>query len=119
MARETVLSFSDKDMFVIRYELSPIKIMPESILGSITPGLPIPQAPAFHTTVGNTTYSAVEMFTHLGSGLLVVPLVGIISNVAIAKAFCKFLFWYFSSKLLNVFIVLLMQQIYHCFTRIL
>lgn len=30
------------------------------------------------------------MFAHLGSGLLVVPLVGIISNVAIAKAFGKF-----------------------------
>nr|XP_037872785.1 sodium-independent sulfate anion transporter isoform X1 [Bombyx mori] len=72
---------------VLAYTVHEDKRDPLILTGSITPGLPIPQAPAFHTTVGNTTYTAVEMFTHLGSGLLVVPLVGIISNVAIAKAF--------------------------------
>lgn len=61
-------------------------------LGTITPGLPTPRPPAFSSTVGNTTYTAAEMFSHLGSGLLVVPVVGIISNVAIAKAFGEFYF---------------------------
>ncbi|KAG6454520.1 sodium-independent sulfate anion transporter-like [Manduca sexta] len=62
---------------------------PLILTGKITPGLPTPEVPTFHTVVGNTTYTAGDMFSHLGSGLLVVPLVGIISNVAIAKAFAR------------------------------
>lgn len=62
------------------------------LLGDITPGLPSPQLPPFSTVVGNTTYTGGEMLSHLGSGLLVLPLVGIISNVAIAKAFCEYYF---------------------------
>ncbi|XP_049869038.1 sodium-independent sulfate anion transporter-like [Pectinophora gossypiella] len=65
------------------------KTEPLILTGNITPGLPTPQPPAFHTMVGNTTYTAGDMLGHLGSGLLVVPLVGIISNVAIAKAFAR------------------------------
>lgn len=49
----------------------------------------MPQPPPFYTTVGNVTYATGDMIAHLGSGLLVVPIVGIISNVAIAKAFGK------------------------------
>ncbi|CAK1547249.1 unnamed protein product [Leptosia nina] len=62
---------------------------PFILTGHITPGLPYPRLPPFHSTIGNTTVSAVGMFSKLGSGLLVVPLVGVISNVAIAKAFSK------------------------------
>lgn len=62
--------------------------------GPITPGLPMPQLPPFYSTLGNSTVPLGEMLAHLGSGLVVVPLVGIISNVAIVKAFCK-LFKYF------------------------
>ncbi|XP_038212343.1 sodium-independent sulfate anion transporter-like [Zerene cesonia] len=62
---------------------------PFILTGNITPGLPKPQVPPFHSTIGNTTVSAGEMFSQLGTGLLVVPLVGVISNVAIAKAFSK------------------------------
>ncbi|XP_045448685.1 sodium-independent sulfate anion transporter-like [Melitaea cinxia] len=62
---------------------------PFILTGDITPGLPVPQLPPFHTMIGNATIYAGEMLSHLGSGLLVVPLVGVISNVAIAKAFSK------------------------------
>ncbi|CAH2037358.1 unnamed protein product, partial [Iphiclides podalirius] len=62
---------------------------PLILTGSITPGLPIPHLPSFHSTVGNTTVPLGDMLAHLGSGLIVVPVVGIISNVAIAKAFSK------------------------------
>ncbi|XP_063825015.1 sodium-independent sulfate anion transporter-like isoform X1 [Ostrinia nubilalis] len=62
---------------------------PLILTGNITPGLPKPQPPPFYTSVGNMTYTAGEMISHLGSGLLVVPIVGIISNVAIAKAFAR------------------------------
>ncbi|XP_041978767.1 sodium-independent sulfate anion transporter-like [Aricia agestis] len=62
---------------------------PLILTGDITPGLPTPRLPPFETTSVNGTVTAGEMLSHLGSGLLVVPLVGIISNVAIAKAFSK------------------------------
>ncbi|KAL0841340.1 hypothetical protein ABMA28_015052 [Loxostege sticticalis] len=62
---------------------------PLILTGDITPGLPMPQPPPFYTTVGNVTYATGDMIAHLGSGLLVVPIVGIISNVAIAKAFAR------------------------------
>ncbi|XP_068631791.1 sodium-independent sulfate anion transporter-like [Battus philenor] len=62
---------------------------PLRLTGPITPGLPTPRIPAFHTSIGNTTITAGEMLAHLGSGLIVVPAVGIISNIAIVKAFSK------------------------------
>ncbi|CAB3224267.1 unnamed protein product [Arctia plantaginis] len=57
--------------------------------GKVTPGLPTPQPPAFETIVGNRTYTAGQMLSHLGTGLIIVPMIGILSNVAIAKAFAK------------------------------
>ncbi|GBP59958.1 Sodium-independent sulfate anion transporter [Eumeta japonica] len=72
---------------VVAYFVHVDRENPLILTGNITPGLPTPQVPPFRTTAGNTTYSATEMLGHLGSGLIVVPLVGIIANVAIAKAF--------------------------------
>ncbi|XP_045497828.1 sodium-independent sulfate anion transporter-like [Colias croceus] len=74
---------------VLAFFLHQDKNNPFILTGNITPGLPKPQVPPFHSTIGNTTVSAGEMFSQLGTGLLVVPLVGVISNVAIAKAFSK------------------------------
>ncbi|XP_045771956.1 sodium-independent sulfate anion transporter-like isoform X1 [Maniola jurtina] len=74
---------------VIAYFVHQDKEEPLILTGDITPGLPKPELPPFQTTVGNTTFDAGEMLSHLGSGLIVVPLVGVISNVAIAKAFSK------------------------------
>ncbi|XP_026724924.1 sodium-independent sulfate anion transporter-like [Trichoplusia ni] len=62
---------------------------PFLLTGDITPGLPAVRPPPFQTTVGNTTYTAGEMISHLGTGLIVVPLVGILGNIAIAKAFAQ------------------------------
>lgn len=74
---------------LIAYFVYEDKYTPFLLTGTITPGLPQVQPPAFQTTVGNTTYTAGEMLSHLGSGLAVVPIVAILSNVAIAKAFAK------------------------------
>lgn len=71
----------------VAYFIHESKEIPFILTGKITPGLPVPRVPAFSTVIGNTTYSSGDMFSQLGSGLLVVPLVGIIANVAIAKAF--------------------------------
>ncbi|CAH0579317.1 unnamed protein product [Chrysodeixis includens] len=62
---------------------------PFLLTGVITPGLPAVRPPPFQTSIGNTTYSAIDMMKHLGSGLIVVPAIGILANVAIVKAFAK------------------------------
>ncbi|XP_060802818.1 sodium-independent sulfate anion transporter isoform X1 [Amyelois transitella] len=62
---------------------------PFILTGNITPGLPKPAPPPFSSVIGNTTYTSGDMLAHLGTGLVVVPIVGIISNVAIAKAFAR------------------------------
>ncbi|XP_043280771.1 sodium-independent sulfate anion transporter-like isoform X2 [Venturia canescens] len=55
--------------------------------GKVLSGLPNLSLPAFSAQVGNQTYTFVDMAHHLGFGMIVVPLVGVLTNVAIAKAF--------------------------------
>lgn len=66
-------------------------------LGSIEAGLPTVGLPPTSTVIDGQYYGFFDMVSHLGSGLLVVPLIAIISNIAIAKAFCKcnIIFWGF------------------------
>ncbi|VVC96684.1 unnamed protein product [Leptidea sinapis] len=74
---------------VVAFILQQDERNPFILTGHITPGLPRPEVPPFHSTVGNATINVGGMFSKLGSGLLIVPLVGVISNVAIAKAFSQ------------------------------
>lgn len=69
--------------------------------GKVVSGLPNLSLPTFSAQVGNQTYSLVDMCRHLGSGMIIVPLVGVLTNVAIAKAFGT-LTQFFSAKLLFV-----------------
>ena len=49
----------------------------------------LPQAPALSFQVGNTTVSASKVLSDLGPGLVVVPLIGFLESIAIAKAFAR------------------------------
>ncbi|XP_017774580.1 PREDICTED: sodium-independent sulfate anion transporter-like [Nicrophorus vespilloides] len=60
---------------------------PFVIAGKITPGLPEFKLPNFSTTNGNETVSFVEMINTLGSSIIVLPIVAVLANVAIAKSF--------------------------------
>lgn len=46
--------------------------------------------PPFEITHHNQTLSFTQICAELGSGIIVVPLVAVLANVAIAKAFSKF-----------------------------
>lgn len=61
---------------------------PFVLTGHINPGLPSIEPPPFSRTIGNQTESFVDMTKSFKFGILVVPLISIIGNVAIAKAFC-------------------------------
>uniref|UniRef100_A0A182NVJ6 STAS domain-containing protein n=1 Tax=Anopheles dirus TaxID=7168 RepID=A0A182NVJ6_9DIPT len=61
--------------------------VPFRLSGNVEPGIPAFEWPVRGATVGNTTVSFLEITSELGSGLLLVPLVAVLANVAIAKAF--------------------------------
>lgn len=62
---------------------------PFILTGHIESGLPQFQPPPFESKIDNSTYNFVEMSSSLGSGIIVVPLLSILENYALAKVFCK------------------------------
>nr|CAD7440334.1 unnamed protein product [Timema bartmani] len=71
----------------LAYFFSTMEQAPFLLTGKIDAGLPPLAPPPFTTTFGNSTLSFLNMCQHLGSGIAVVPIVSILGNVAIAKAF--------------------------------
>jgi len=59
------------------------------LTGKLRSGLPPFQLPPFQTIVGNQTFSFGEMCSELGSSIILVPVIAVLGNVAIAKAFGK------------------------------
>ncbi|XP_053624209.1 sodium-independent sulfate anion transporter-like [Plodia interpunctella] len=62
-------------------------IEPAALIGDIGQGLPKFELPPFYTVVDGVPYNFVEMLEVLGAKSIVLPLVGILESVAIAKAF--------------------------------
>lgn len=62
---------------------------PFILTGHIDAGLPSIDPPPFSRTIGqNQTESFIDMTKNFSFGILIIPLVSILGNVAIAKAFC-------------------------------
>lgn len=58
------------------------------ISGAIPSGVPMPQLPPFgYVRADNTTADFLDMVSELGSGLLVIPLIVLLEDIAICKAF--------------------------------
>ncbi|CAK1547370.1 unnamed protein product [Leptosia nina] len=55
--------------------------------GRVEPGLPKLSFPPFSTIMGNQTVGFVGMLDQLGSAVIVTPVVMVLANIAIAKAF--------------------------------
>ncbi|XP_049869479.1 sodium-independent sulfate anion transporter-like [Pectinophora gossypiella] len=62
---------------------------PFVLTGEVKPGLPTLSPPPFSATVGNHTYTFMEMASTLGSAIFVVPLLSILENIALAKVFSE------------------------------
>uniref|UniRef100_A0A0F7Z571 Sodium-independent sulfate anion transporter-like n=1 Tax=Crotalus adamanteus TaxID=8729 RepID=A0A0F7Z571_CROAD len=62
---------------------------PFSLTGTIPQGLPLFQSPPFSIITSNQTIGFKEMVQAIGPGLVVVPLMGLLETVAIAKAFAS------------------------------
>ncbi|XP_044732626.1 sodium-independent sulfate anion transporter-like [Chrysoperla carnea] len=63
--------------------------IPFKLTGKIDPGLPPFEIPQFSIEYGNRTHTFTENVSHFGSGLFVLPLIALLQNIAIAKAFSK------------------------------
>ncbi|XP_076622162.1 sodium-independent sulfate anion transporter [Colletes latitarsis] len=62
---------------------------PFILSGRMESGLPKLSLPPFSSQVGNQTYTFVDMCYHYGTGIIVLPLVSVLANIAIAKAFAS------------------------------
>lgn len=59
-------------------------------IGKVEPGMPEISLPPFEINYQNRTLSFREVCNELGAAIIVVPLVAMLANIAIAKAFSKF-----------------------------
>lgn len=64
--------------------------MPFRLSDKVDPGLPSFKLPEFSVEKDNKTIGFVEMCSDIGSGLIMLPLISILANVAIAKSFSEF-----------------------------
>ncbi|CAA9999128.1 unnamed protein product [Nesidiocoris tenuis] len=60
---------------------------PFKITGTVRSGIPPVQMPPFSTVLQNRTVHFGEMVSDLGSSIILVPVIAVLGNVAIAKAF--------------------------------
>ncbi|XP_028160691.1 sodium-independent sulfate anion transporter isoform X1 [Ostrinia nubilalis] len=69
--------------FVASYGEAPVRLM-----GAIPSGVPAPRAPPFsYVRADNSTADFLDMVSELGSGILVIPLIVLLEDIAICKAF--------------------------------
>ncbi|XP_049854720.1 sodium-independent sulfate anion transporter [Schistocerca gregaria] len=71
----------------VAYGLSAHGLTPFRLSRKVAPGLPPFGLPPFSTVYNNQTIGFVEMCKELGSATIFVPVVAVLANVAIAKAF--------------------------------
>ncbi|XP_076275258.1 sodium-independent sulfate anion transporter-like isoform X1 [Rhynchophorus ferrugineus] len=62
---------------------------PFRLTGFVKPGLPNITLPPFSTEVNNQTYTFNDMVSTLGSGIIIIPILSILQNYAIAKVYSE------------------------------
>lgn len=88
---------------------------PFKLIGKIPKGLPAAKVPPFGFEENKNgtivTHTFEDMVSELGSGIIVVPLIGILENIAICKAFGNFFkLWCIYLRFQKVFLLLLLDK---------
>lgn len=73
----------------IAYFLSQSGSVPFKLTGHVPQGIPAMGFPTLSTKMNNHTMGYSEMVSSLGAGVIVIPMVAVLANVAIAKAYSK------------------------------
>lgn len=74
---------------LVAYSFEVTGYQPFVLTGEIVKGLPPVQTPPFSVTTANGTASFTEMVQGMGAGLAVVPLMGLLESIAVAKSFAS------------------------------
>ncbi|XP_027626546.1 sodium-independent sulfate anion transporter isoform X2 [Tupaia chinensis] len=74
---------------LVAYSFEVTGYQPFVLTGETAQGLPPVRTPPFSVTTANGTVSFTEMVQDIGAGLAVVPLMGLLESIAIAKAFAS------------------------------
>nr|XP_045015743.1 sodium-independent sulfate anion transporter isoform X2 [Jaculus jaculus] len=74
---------------LIAYSFEVTGYQPFILTGETAEGLPPVRTPPFSLTTANETVSFTEMVQNMGAGLAVVPLMGLLESIAVAKAFAS------------------------------
>uniref|UniRef100_A0A8C5RDM9 Solute carrier family 26 member 11 n=1 Tax=Leptobrachium leishanense TaxID=445787 RepID=A0A8C5RDM9_9ANUR len=74
---------------LVAYSFQVMGSQPFLLTGKTAEGLPHFSLPPFSETTANGTVTFLEMAQTLGAGLLVIPLMGLLESVAIARAFAS------------------------------
>ncbi|XP_019499836.1 PREDICTED: sodium-independent sulfate anion transporter [Hipposideros armiger] len=74
---------------LVAYSFEVTGYQPFVLTGKIIKGLPSVLTPPFSATTANRTVSFTEMVQDMGVGLAVVPLMGLLESIAVAKSFAS------------------------------
>ncbi|XP_032097314.1 sodium-independent sulfate anion transporter isoform X3 [Sapajus apella] len=74
---------------LVAYSFEVTGYQPFILTGETAEGLPPVRTPPFSMTTANGTISFTEMVQDMGAGLAVVPLMGLLESIAVAKAFAS------------------------------
>ncbi|XP_058140829.1 sodium-independent sulfate anion transporter isoform X2 [Dasypus novemcinctus] len=74
---------------LVAYSFEVTGYQPFVLTGETAEGLPPVRTPPFSVTTANGTVSFTEMVQDMGTGLAVVPLMGLLESIAVAKAFAS------------------------------
>uniref|UniRef100_A0A8C0K3X3 Sodium-independent sulfate anion transporter n=1 Tax=Canis lupus dingo TaxID=286419 RepID=A0A8C0K3X3_CANLU len=72
---------------LVAYSFEVTGYQPFVLTGQTAEGLPPVRTPPFSVTTANGTVSFTEMVQDMGAGLAVVPLMGLLESIAVAKSF--------------------------------
>ncbi|XP_061393915.1 sodium-independent sulfate anion transporter [Musca vetustissima] len=89
ISRNALVVFTLSFIAYLWIQKSSFEAIPFSLSSKVSSGLPQFKLPPFSFESGNRTYGFLDICSELGSGLGVVPIVAVLANVAIAKAFVK------------------------------
>ncbi|XP_022202049.2 sodium-independent sulfate anion transporter isoform X2 [Nilaparvata lugens] len=63
--------------------------IPFTLTGAVDSGISSFKIPNLNTTISNSTYTFTDMAMEIKTGIIIVPLIAVIENIAIGKAFSK------------------------------
>ncbi|XP_023164585.2 sodium-independent sulfate anion transporter isoform X1 [Drosophila hydei] len=89
ISRNALIVFFSGLMVYVWVHKSSLQAIPFALSSKVSSAMPSIQLPPFAFEHENRTYVFTDILHELGSGVILVPIVAVLANVAIAKAFVK------------------------------